>query len=151
MNQNAPAPKAKSPPMERKHRRWPPLLAGFIAIGLIAFGASKGIGACTDDPDYRGCVRGHLQHAFAILGTVTAALASVTQGRTAKTKSDYHGEKWSPVNDTEPNKAHADDFHHFRMVSFWWYTFFVGALAAVVAEFIDWWGKPFIDSLLKLI
>jgi len=38
--------------------------------------------------------------------------------------------------------SHAD---HFKKVSGWWYSFLGGALAAVLAELIDWWGKPVID------
>jgi hypothetical protein len=147
MNQNAPAPEEQSPPRDRKHRRWPALLVGGIAIVFIVLGAIKGIHACTDTEE--GCVTEHLKHALAVLGTVTAALASFTQGRTAKTKSNYHGGQWGTVNDADLKSAHADDFHHFKMVSLWWYTFFVGAVAAVVAEVVDWW-KPFIDSLLGL-
>jgi hypothetical protein len=41
--------------------------------------------------------------------------------------------------------AHLKDFEHFKKVSFWWYIFFVGAVAAVLAEFLDWWGKPWVD------
>ena len=52
-------------------------------------------------------------------------------------------------NDAKVKSAHAYDFHHFKMVSFWWYIFFFGALAAVLAEFIDWWGKSVIDWLTQ--
>jgi hypothetical protein len=141
-------PETPEPPPEiPKRPRWP-LTAGGIAICLIVFGAIKGIGACAGPGP--GCVTDHLQHAFAILGTVTAALATVTQGKTAKRKSDYH-EYWSTKGNDETLKgAHKYDANHFKMVSFWWYTFFVGTVAAVVAEFIDWWGKPLIDWLSKL-
>jgi hypothetical protein len=154
MAEKADDPKAQStpetpepPPDFPKRRPWP-LPAGVVALALIGFGAFGGIGACTD-PDYRGCVTDHLQHAFAILSTVTAALASFRQGRTAKTKSVHHGTEWRKETNETLKGAHAYDFHHFKRVSFWWYTVFVGAVAAVVAEFIDWWGKPLIDLLLK--
>ena len=141
-------PESPEPPPQIPTRPTWPLIAGGIAIFLIGFVAIKGIVACTD-PE-RECVTLHLQHAFAILGTVTAALATVTQGKTAKRKSDYH-EYWKTKGNDETLKgAHAYDANHFNMVSFWWYTFFVGALAAVVAEFIDWWGKPLIDWLSRL-
>jgi hypothetical protein len=143
MTENASDPEAQSPPEPPKRPRWP-LIAGVIAIVLIVLGAIKGIGACPD----RGCVTDHLQHALAILGTVTAALASVTQGKTAKTKSDYHQDMSTKGNDETLKGAHRYDANHFKMVSFWWYTFFCGAVAAVLAELIDW-GKPFIDSLCK--
>ena len=144
MTKKAPAPEAQSPPTDRERRRWP-LIAGGIALASIVLGSIKGIDACPD----RGCVTDHLQHALAILGTVTAALASVTQGKTAKTKSDYHQDMSTKGNDETLKGAHRYDANHFKMVSFWWYTFFCGAVAAVVAEFIDWWGKPLIDLLLK--
>jgi hypothetical protein len=82
----------------------------------------------------RVCVTGHGQHLLAFLGTVTAALASFRQGRTAKTKSEHHKKLKAADNDD-----HDYDFKHFKKVSVWWYTFFGGALAAVLAEFIDWW------------
>jgi hypothetical protein len=114
-------------------RRWLHI-AGIVAIGLIALGAIVGaIGeavACQKGE----CVWGHGQHLLAVLGTLTAALASFRQGRTAKTKSEYHEAKKAE------NDDHDNDFKHFKKVSFWWYTFFVGAVAAVVAEFIDWSG-----------
>jgi hypothetical protein len=144
-DENAPDPEAPSapetpePPQIPKRSRWP-IFAGGIAIVLIASGASKGIGACTD-PDYRGCVTDHLQHAFAILGTVTAALASVTQGKTAKRKSDYHKGRSTKGNDETLKGAHAYDANHFNMVSFWWYSFFVGALAAVFANSLTGGGS----------
>jgi hypothetical protein len=124
------------------------VIAGVIALGLILYGAKKGIGACTTNPAglVGECRREHVQHALAILGTVTAALAAVTQGRTAKKKSDRHLTEWRNEKDDDKLRcAHAYDFHHFKMVKFWWYTFFAGAVAAILAEFLDWWGKPFID------
>ena len=68
------------------------LIAGVIAIGsglivgLIVGVAIAEMVACPDPK----CVTGHVQHLLAFLGTVTAALASGVQGKTAKTKSDYH-------------------------------------------------------------
>ncbi len=83
----------------------------------------------------------HLQHALAILGTVTAALASGVQGKTAKTKSDHHQELSAKEKDATLKSAHTYDANHFKTVSVWWYTFFGGAVAAVLAELIDWWGS----------
>ena len=37
------------------------------------------------------------------------------------------------------------DAEHFKCGGIWWYTFFGGAIAAVLAELIDWWWKPLID------
>ena len=116
-----------------------------VAIGLIVLGSIGGIVACPD----RKCVTDHLQHALAILGTVTAALASGVQGKTAKMKSDHHQELSAKEKDATLKSAHTYDASHFKTVSVWWYTFFGGAVAAVLAELIDWWGKPFIDSLYK--
>ena len=107
---------------------------GLTAIGLIALGAIGGaipaFVACSDGK----CMWGHGQHLLAVLGTVTAALASFRQGRTAKTKSWYHEGK------KEADADHSNAFEHFKTASFWWYIFFVGALVAVAAEFIDWSG-----------
>jgi hypothetical protein len=101
-----------------------------IALGAIVVAIAAGV-ACSSDGK---CVWGHGQHLLAVLGTLTAALTSFRQGRTAKTKSEYHEAKKAESND------HDNDFKHFKKVSFWWYIFFVGALAAVVAECIDWSG-----------
>jgi hypothetical protein len=99
-------------------------------IALVAIVvAIKELVACSDGT----CRWGHGQHVLAVLGTLTAALASFRQGRTAKTKSWYHEDK-------KADADHNNDFEHFKKVSFWWYTFLGGALAAAVAEFIDWSG-----------
>jgi hypothetical protein len=133
MTGNAPDPEAPS--------TWL-LIAGDIAIGLfvIAIGsivvaAILGIVACPKEE----CVTGHLQHALAVLGTVTAAFASVKQGETAKAKSDRHRKLSTKGNDETLKGAHKVVADHFKKVSGWWYAFFGGAIAAVVAEFIDWW------------
>jgi hypothetical protein len=140
MPENAPEPDAQLPerPADRERRRW--VLAGVIVFGLIALGAIglaiSAVVACSDGK----CMWGHWQHVLAVLGTLTAALASVTQGKTAKTKSDHHLGSWRTETDKKLKSAHAYDFHHFKTVKFWWYIFFAGAVAAVVAEFIDWSG-----------
>jgi hypothetical protein len=119
-------------------------------IGLIAFGAIvlavRGFNACSPNPDVSlgECRGAHVQHLLAVLGTVTAALASFRQGRTAKTKSWYHEGK------KDADADHSNAFEHFKTASFWWYIFFVGALVAVLAELIDWWwGKPVIHWLTQ--
>ena len=114
-------------------RRWLHV-AGIVVIGLIALGAIVVAIAAVVACSWEGkCVWGHGQHLLAVLGTLTAALASFRQGRTAKTKSWYHEDK-------KADADHNNDFEHFKKVSFWWYTFLGGALAAAVAEFIDWSG-----------
>jgi len=151
MTENSTAREAQSRPVAPK-RRWGWLhIAGVIAIGLIALIAIalaiKGFVACQG----RECVTGHVQHLLAFLSTLTAALASLRQGKTAKMRSDHHLDSWHTEADAKLKSAHAYDFHHFKMVGFWWYTFLLGAIAAAVAEFIDWWGQPFINWLLKFI
>jgi hypothetical protein len=107
----------------------------FIAIVLIVFGADSG----------------HVQHALAVLGTVAAAFASVKQGHTAKAKSDHHDEESKKEEyDERLKKAHNVVADHFKTVSFWWYAFFFGAVAAVLAELIDW-GMPVVTWLSKLL
>jgi hypothetical protein len=69
--------------------------------------------------------------------------------KTAKRKSDNHGTEWGKENDEKLKSVHAYDFHHFKKVGFWWYIFLIGALVAVLAKFIDWWGKPVNDWLTK--
>jgi hypothetical protein len=157
MTDNAPAPEAEPPPTEaepppvdRKRWRWP-LIAGVVAIGLIVIAAvleaNPAIVACQD----RKCVTGHLQHALAFLGTVTAALASGVQGKRAKTKSDHHkDESVKEKYDATQKEAHKYEAAHFKKVGFWWYAFLSGAIAAVVAEILDWWPQPVDDWLSKL-
>jgi hypothetical protein len=137
MTQNAPGSVAPSfqVDLKRQRRRRGLHIVGIVAIALIALGAIVGAIEEAVACQKGECVWGHGQHLLAVLGTLTAALASFRQGRTAKTKSLYHEGKKKAENDD-----HDNDFKHFKKVSVWWYTFFVGALAAVVAEFIDWSG-----------
>jgi hypothetical protein len=143
--------KALAPPIPQvgEKRRWLHVL-GLTLIGLIAVVAivlaARGFNACSPNLEVSvGECRGlHVQHLLAVLGTVTAALASFRQGRKAKKKSDYHKGK-------KADADHNNDFVHFKKVSFWWYVFFVGALVAVGAELIDWWLKPFSHWLTQVI
>jgi hypothetical protein len=116
------------------------------ALAVIAVGLALGFGwivleaieemlACPAGK----CVTDHAQHLLAFLGTATAALASFRQGKTAKTKSEHHRKLSKDEKEAPLKSAHDYDANHFKNVSVWWYTFFAGAAAAVLAELIDWW------------
>jgi hypothetical protein len=84
----------------------------------------------------------HLQHLLAFLGAVTAVVASCLQGKTAKTKSKHHQNSWGTETEAKLKSEHKFDANHFKKVSAWWYTFLVGAIAAALAELIDWGVSP---------
>jgi hypothetical protein len=107
-------------------------IAGIAAISLVALvaivSAIEVMVAC-----HGQCATEHTQHVLAVLGTLTAALASLRQGKKAKAKSKHHDRL-----NADQNYDHNYDFKHFNQVSLWWYIFLVGAVLAVIAESIDW-------------
>jgi hypothetical protein len=133
MTEDAPDPDTSSTSETPKRRRWPLIVGAVSGLIVIAIGGWRLFG------------REHVQHLLAFLGTLTAVIASGVQGKRAKTKSEHHRELSTKPEEASLKSAHDYDADHFEKVSFLWYIFLLGAIAAAAAELIDWWGKPFKD------